>query len=134
MNRLSESVKRVSEEFARLSGATPSTTCPGCHKQVKPAGETCPECSFPLSRYAIRVKWLRAALIGAMLFGVAVVGIGLTLAMGFADTIGMVLLVAAAAGFVVAAVGLVGMLLGGRHTPGQERQSSGWSRPSDASE
>lgn len=82
---------------------------------VAPRGDVCPECEFPLSKYFGRLKWIRTALVG-----LAIVALALVLQIGgviasaeppYIHTMQGAILVGAA----VTAVGIVGVLVGGRH-------------------
>ena len=80
-----------------------------------PRGDFCPECDFPLSKYFGRRKWIRTFMVGVAIAVAALIlqfvgAIGL---FGFAYIRIMrnTILVGAA----VAAVGLVGIIIGGRH-------------------
>jgi hypothetical protein len=139
---------------ARISAAVAGVKCPGCNQYViptffavssdttaqeqsvpgkrwsfvwrEPSGKVCPKCSFPLDRYAKRVKWMR-------LFGVGVVLVTisfLTYVMGrFGDLpawLPWVRRVVLALGGVAFVVGLAGLVVGGRseqlpHAPGNPR-------------
>lgn len=122
---------------ARISAAMTSLRCPGCGKIVQPvqpaaaapppaegkrwsfvwrppSGVVCPECSFPLGRYARRLKWIR--LFSA---GVALLTIGFLLYI-----LGRVTNVPAwvpplqqgtvVVGAVAFLIGLLGLIVGGR--------------------
>lgn len=122
---------------ARISAALTSLKCPGCGKLVQPvqpatqvpppgegkrwsfvwrppSGVVCPECSFPLGRYARRLKWIR--LFSA---GVALLTIGLLLYVwglvaevpAWLRTLQRGTVFAGAAAFLM---GMVGLVLGGR--------------------
>jgi hypothetical protein len=127
---------------ARISNAMTGVTCPACEKHVTPifvasesdadeqpevdgrwsfvwrppSGEVCPECNFPLARFAKRAKWMR--LFGA---GVAVLTISFLLhVLGkvttFPDWYGWVPRTLATVGVVAFAVGLAGLVVGGRRS------------------
>lgn len=126
----------------RISSALSSIRCPGCGKFVVPTYATgaesppatategkrwsfawrpprglfCPECQFPLSRYQKRVKWVRLFLAG-------VVFLTLALLLWMVDLFGSgggvppwVLPSALGIGGVTFVVGLIGLIVGGRHT------------------
>ena len=139
MNRISE----------RLEAVMTTVKCPGCGKTVvpiliaapkedqeapgapggrwsfvwrPPSGRVCPECDFPLERYARRAKWIRV-----FSFGVVTLTITFLLYIagrvnplpGWVGTVERVLL---GVGLVAFAVGLGGMIVGGRRTDQQVPQ------------
>ena len=124
----------------RISNAMSGVTCPACEKHVTPifvaseegeadqgqvdgrwsfvwrppSGEVCPECNFPLARYARRAKWMR--LFGA---GVAVLTLSFLLhVLGKMTTLpgwyGWIPRTLALIGLVAFFVGLIGLVVGGR--------------------
>ncbi len=122
----------------RISAALTSLRCPGCGKTVQPVrpvsqgpspigGETrwsfvwrppsgvvCPECRFPLGRYARRLKWIRLFSAGALLLVVAAalyVVRRVTEAPVWLSGLQRGALVAGVAAFVL---GVVGLVVGGR--------------------
>jgi len=128
---------------SRIGNAISAVTCPGCGKHVvptlppatessapsagtpgkrwsfiwvPPSGEVCPECSFPLARYAKRVKWIRLLRIGVIVLTVSIL---VYVATWFGDTPGWanwVLGIAALAGATALIVGIVGLVVGGRRS------------------
>ncbi len=136
-------MSRISE---RLEAAMTTVKCPGCGKTVVPAllaapkedagasgapggrwsfvwrppsGRVCPECDFPLERYARRAKWIRV-----FSFGVATLMITFLLYVAgrvnplpqWVVSLERVLL---ALGLVAFVVGFAGMIVGGRRTDDQ---------------
>ena len=124
----------------RISEAMSGVKCPACEKHVTPkfvaaetgaddppavdgrwsfvwrppSGEVCPECNFPLARYAKRAKWMR--LFGA---GVAVLTISFLLhVLGKMTTFpawyGWIPRTLATIGLVAFVIGLIGLVVGGR--------------------
>jgi len=131
MNRISQ----------RLEAAMTTVKCPGCGKTVVPAfmaapkddpqatsetggrwsfvwrppsGRVCPECDFPLERYARRAKWIRVFTLGVVTLTFAFllfVAGRINPLPAWVGATERVLLGVGAAAFVV---GLVGMIVGGR--------------------
>jgi hypothetical protein len=128
---------RISE---RISAAIMGVRCPGCSKVVvpmrpeqsgataappegsgkrwsfvwrPPSGDVCPQCHFPLGRYARRLKWIRLFVAGIMFLAVdgllVLIGAirespmppGLVRALGLIGAIALIL-------------GLMGLIVGGR--------------------
>ena len=139
MNRLS----------ARISNALSGVKCPACEKHVTPimaagepdadspgeidgrwsfvwrppSGEICPECNFPLGRYARRAKWVR--LFGS---GVAILTIAFLLHVlgrmtALPDWYSWIPGSLAILGLIGFLVGLVGLVVGGRRHAGAETQN-----------
>ena len=134
MNRISQ----------RIAAAVAGVRCPGCGKVVMPvevpvmageasraaggedrwsflwrapSGPVCPECSFPLGRYARRVKWIRLLLTGVvlvtislLLLVVGMMGEGSRLWWMVQRTVGVV-------GLAVLSTGLGGVIIGRRRKP-----------------
>ena len=125
---------------ARISSAFAGVKCPGCGKFVvptllptqdsaaetqqagprwsfvwaAPSGEVCPECSFPLARYARRVKWIRLFTAGVALLTISIL---LYLVTRFTDTpawFPRIMQASAGLGLVAFLVGLVGLVVGGK--------------------
>jgi hypothetical protein len=74
----------------------------------------CPECSFPLARYAKRVKWLRLFRLGVALLTISIL---LYLAAWFADvrdSLAWVMRVSAGVGTLAFLIGVAGLVVGGR--------------------
>lgn len=85
-----------------------------------PSGEVCPQCGFPLARFAKRAKWIRLFGLGVVMVGIAVVL--LVLLGGEIDLTWVPLLarVLLTLGGLAIVVGLVGLIVGGRRTVGAE--------------
>ena len=125
----------------RISAAVAGVRCPGCNQYVvptfaapsdatsgeqsvpgkrwsfvwrEPSGKVCPKCSFPLDRYANRVKWMRLFGAGVVLLTISL----LTYVVGrFGDLPGWLpwaRRAGLALGAVAFLVGLVGLVVGGR--------------------
>lgn len=132
MNRLSQRISTVwslvkcprcgtlVQPQPELSGIDPQN--PGVDQNKRwsflwtlPRGDFCPECEFPLSKYFGRLKWIRTMMVGVAIVLLALVlqliGVGLTLGMPYVRFMRGTILVGAA----VVAVGLLGVLIGGRH-------------------
>lgn len=125
----------------RISNAMTKVKCPGCGKYVTPklgsteptegeqdksgerwsfiwrppSGEVCPECGFPLARYARRLKWVRTFTVGVVLVTVSLLLFVLGLIGGFGEWSVWVPGAAAVIGFVALLVGLAGIVIGSRH-------------------
>jgi hypothetical protein len=132
MNRISE----------RISAAITGVRCPGCGKFVTPtfsagdgspdqtpmeggkrwsfvwrppSGKVCPECSFPLARFARRLKWMWTFRVGVVLL---VAAFALLLVRRYGGPgVGLVwpLRILAGGGLAAVVVGVVGLIVGGRH-------------------
>lgn len=130
----------------RISNAITTVPCPGCGKRVvptvsappgapaatpgpaesgerwsfiwrPPSGMTCPECFFPLSRYARRLKWVRVFSVGLVLLVAALMLLLLWMlspASGWAASSARIV---GTLGTAVAVLGLGGIVIGGRHGP-----------------
>ncbi len=127
----------------RISAAFTTVTCPGCGKQVvpstspvagappsaaegekrwsfiwlQPKGAICPECYFPMARYARRLKWIRLFLVGVALValsGLVLVG---ALLSGFRGWFPWIFQVTLVVGLAALLVGLLGIVIGGRRRP-----------------
>jgi len=124
----------------RISNAISGVKCPACEKHVTPIfvsgepgvddqqqvdgrwsfvwrppiGEVCPECNFPLARFARRAKWIRLFSAGVALLTIAfllqVLGKMTTLPEWYQWVPGTLAVV----GLVAFLVGLVGLVVGGR--------------------
>jgi hypothetical protein len=108
----------VEPKSLTLGGAAP-TAPDGDGKRwsflwLEPRGEICPECEFPLSKYFGRLKWIRT-----MMVGTAVVMLALVLQIiGVIGRFGgliAVMKVTILVGAVLASIGVVGVVVGGRH-------------------
>ena len=126
---------------ARISAVVAGVKCPGCNQYVvptfvipsdttageqtvpgkrwsfvwrEPSGKVCPKCSFPLDRYAKRVKWMRLFSTGVVLLTISL----LTYVMGrFTDLptwLPWVRWAGVALGSLAFLVGLGGLVVGGR--------------------
>jgi hypothetical protein len=134
MNRISE----------RVSTALTGVKCPSCGKFVKPilplgessaasdggpqgtgegrwsfvwrppSGEVCPECSFPLARYAKRVKWIRIFSAGVVLLTISFLFYVLTRIAQAPPWSAWLLRTGVILGTSAFIVGLVGLVVGGR--------------------
>jgi hypothetical protein len=127
--------------MSRISKALTGVKCPGCGKFVTPtadagepteptertgegkrwsfvwrppSGDACPHCRFPLGRYAHRMKWIRLFILGivilaidATLMIIGEVGVA-SVSRGLLQVLGVV-------GGISLTVGLIGLILGGRH-------------------
>jgi hypothetical protein len=131
---------RISE---RLSARITGVKCPGCGAFVTPtlpnmgesageaagkpggrwsfvwrppSGEVCPECGFPLARFARRLKWMWLFRIGVMLLTVAFVLVLVQRFAGVGTGTGMwwVLVSLGGVGLLATLIGMVGLVLGGR--------------------
>jgi hypothetical protein len=82
---------------------------------VAPRGDVCPECEFPLSKYFGRLKWIRTAAVGVFIVMVSL----LFQIIGSIGQLGTAFVriwqTAILFGAVVAAIGIVGVIVGGRH-------------------
>ena len=82
---------------------------------VAPRGDVCPECEFPLSKYFGRLKWIRTAAVGVFIVMVSllfqIIGSIGQLGTAFVRIWQTTILF----GAVVAAIGIVGVVVGGRH-------------------
>jgi hypothetical protein len=74
----------------------------------------CPECQFPLARYARRLKWIRAFSAGVVLLTIAFLLYALGRMTEFASWFDWVVRASAGIGLVALLVGLVGLVVGGR--------------------
>ncbi len=125
----------------RISGALTGVRCPGCRKFVQPtlipvpgsepdqaetgprwsfvwrppSGEVCPECQFPLARFARRVKWIRTFQLGVVLLTISAL---LFLLGRFGETPSWIVWtyrVSGGLGALAFLVGLTGLVVGGKH-------------------
>jgi len=82
---------------------------------VAPRGDVCPECEFPLSKYFGRIKWIRTAMVGLAIVVLALVlqigGVLVNAEPPYIHTMQVAIL----GGAIITAVGIVGVLIGGRH-------------------
>lgn len=131
----------MSRMSQRISTALAGVKCPGCGKYVMPtvelgepgqqaepgkrwsfvwrppSGDVCPECRFPLGRYARRMKWIRLFILGIMILAidVALLLIG---EIGGGGMPGALLQVLGVIGGVSLVAGLIGLIIGGRSEVG----------------
>jgi hypothetical protein len=135
---------------ARISEAIAGIKCPGCNQYVvptfalsgdptdeeqtvpgkrwsfvwrEPSGKVCPKCSFPLDRYAKRVKWMRLLGTGVVLLTVSLLTYVMERFSGLPTWFYWVQRAGVAIGGLAFLVGLVGLMVGGRSE--QPPQSSG---------
>ena len=133
---------RISERIS--TAVTGGVQCPGCGKVVKPtlptaepeasdtqggkrwsfvwrdpSGEVCPECQFPLARFARRLKWIRTFSLGVVLLTIAFLLYALDWMGDFPPWFGWVVRVGAGLGLVAFLIGLVGLVVGGRSGPAE---------------
>jgi hypothetical protein len=130
----------------RISNAISGVKCPACEKHVTPifvageegaesqeqlegrwsfvwrppSGEICPECNFPLARYARRAKWMRLFGAGVALLTIAFLLHVLGKMTTFPSWYGWVPRTFATVGSVAFLVGLIGLIVGGRRSGGAE--------------
>jgi len=127
----------------RISSAWTTVKCPGCGKNVvpstgpvpgasppsagegakrwsfiwlQPSGAICPECFFPLARYAKRQKWVQLFIMGVVLATLSILLFILALLSGFETWLRLLLRVTAVVAILALVVGLAGIILGGRRT------------------
>ena len=123
----------------RISAALSTVTCPSCKQQVtpiepapadapaeskpgarfsyiwvEPSGKVCPECNFPLDRFARRLKWLETFIAGIGVFALWVVLGVIGTGMQFPVWLRWVQVGLAAVGTALFLVGVIGLLIGGR--------------------
>jgi hypothetical protein len=136
-------MSRISQRISnRITEAFSTVKCPGCGKSVTPtfatpddgsesgkdedgkrwsfiwrppSGEVCPECSFPISRYAYRRKWIQLFMAG--IAGLTIVALLFIFAMmsGLPGWLVWIVRIGAVAALLTVVVGLVGIVVGGRH-------------------
>ena len=90
-----------------------------------PSGEICPACSFPLARYAKRVKWIRLFSFGVVLLTLAALLYLLGRMAEFPSWYPWVVKGAAGLGGIAFLVGLVGLVVGGQSDPSSSPSVSG---------
>ncbi|NIN09979.1 MAG: hypothetical protein GTN62_01050 [Gemmatimonadales bacterium] len=139
-------MKTMSRVSDRIGRALSSVKCPGCGNYVVPSiipsgvgaaageqvegkrwsfvwrpprGEVCPQCDFPLSRYAGRIKWIRLFTAGVVLLTAAILLYVLGRISDLGGWFGWVMRATALVGVVAFLIGLVGLVVGGRHGPVQ---------------
>jgi hypothetical protein len=127
----------------RITAALTGVRCPGCGNHVvptmpagdaaaskpgerfsfvwrPPSGEVCPQCGFPLARFAKRTKWIRLFGLGVVTVGIAVVLLvllGGEIDLTWVPFLARVLL---SLGGLAIVVGLTGLIVGGRRTTASE--------------
>jgi hypothetical protein len=131
---------RISERIS--TAVTGGVQCPGCGKVVKPVlpvvepeatdaeggkrwsfvwrdptGEVCPECQFPLARYARRLKWIRTFSAGVVLLTITFLLYALGRMTDFPAWFDWVVRAGAGIGLIALLVGLAGLVVGGRSGP-----------------
>lgn len=79
-----------------------------------PSGEVCPECGFPLARFARRLKWMWTFRVGVVLLVVAFALLLVKRYGGDAGGVVWALRILGGAGVLAVAVGVVGLIVGGR--------------------
>jgi len=129
---------RISE---RISAAVTGVKCPGCNGFVTPtfkapeepseaemsapgkrwsfvwrppSGEVCPECGFPLARFARRLKWMWMFRAGVLSFVVAFVLLLVKRYGGVESALNLPLRALGLFGLLALVVGVVGLIVGGR--------------------
>ena len=140
----------MGEIAERISSAMSTVRCPGCGKRVvptaaappgaqaptpgpsvrsderwsfiwrAPSGQVCPECFFPLARYARRLKWVRLFSGGLVLLVTALMFFILWLLNPAGTWAAGVARVVAVIGAAVLVLGVGGIVVGGRRRPGDE--------------
>ncbi len=133
----------------RISSAWSTVKCPGCGKNVipstgpvpgapqpgagegakrwsfiwlQPSGAICPECFFPLARYAKRQKWVQLFIMGVVLTTLTILLFILGLLSGFEQWLRVILRLTGVAAVLALVIGLVGIIVGGRR-PAEQAQS-----------
>ncbi len=126
---------------ARISAAVAGVKCPGCNQYVvptfaapvsttaeeqsvpgkrwsfvwrEPTGKVCPKCSFPLDRYAKRVKWMRLFGAGVVLATISLLTYVMERFTDLPAWFTWLRLVGLTIGGVALLVGLLGLVVGGR--------------------
>ncbi len=132
----------------RISAAITGVKCPGCGGFVTPtlkvpegpneaematsgkrwsfvwrppSGEVCPECGFPLARFARRLKWMWMFRVGVLSLVAAFVLLLVKRYGGVENALNWPLRVLGSLGLLALVVGVVGLIVGGRS--GGETQS-----------
>ncbi|MDH3456337.1 MAG: hypothetical protein OER90_05795 [Gemmatimonadota bacterium] len=84
-----------------------------------PSGEVCPECGFPLARFARRLKWMWMFRLGVMLLTAAFVLVLVQRFAGVGAGAGMwwVLVSLGGVGLLATVIGIAGLVVGGRREP-----------------
>ena len=126
---------------SRINTTVSQVKCPGCSKRVVPTiipdvepesntsadgkrwsfiwrpprGEICPECQFPLARFAYRKKWVSTLMAGIVVLTLAVLLLLLAMMSGFPSWFVVIVQLTAAAGIATVVIGFAGLIVGGRH-------------------
>ena len=136
-------MSRISQRISsRINEAFSTVKCPGCGKNVTPtfathddgsesgqdqdgkrwsfiwrppSGEVCPECSFPISRYAYRRKWIHLFMVGIALLTVGALLFVFAMMSGFPGWFVWIVPSVVAVAILTLVVGLVGIIVGGHH-------------------
>ena len=82
---------------------------------VQPRGDFCPECEFPLSKYFGRLKWIRTLMVGVAVLVVFFVLQFIVVIRNMGTPLVRVMQVGVFTGALVAMVGIVGPIVGGKH-------------------
>lgn len=82
---------------------------------VRPRGDFCPECEFPLSKYFGRLKWIRTLMVGVAILLVFFLLQFIVVIRNMGTPLVRVMQVGVFTGALVAGVGIVGTIVGGRH-------------------
>lgn len=82
---------------------------------VQPRGDFCPECEFPLSKYFGRLKWIRTLMVGVAILVVFFVAQFVVVIRNMGTPLVRVMQVGVFTGALIAGVGIVGTIVGGRH-------------------
>lgn len=137
-------MNRISSQIGdRINTAFSHVVCPGCSKNVEPTvvasdddgsdthedpngerwsfiwrpprGEVCPECSFPISRFAYRRKWIKLLMTGIVILTISALLFIVAMMSDFPGWLGWLVRVSFTAGIVTVVAGIVGIVIGGRH-------------------
>ena len=136
MNRISERISAVVMGGVRCPGCgefvTPTLhgpTAPPSEAEMSqpgkrwsfvwrpPSGEVCPECGFPLARFARRVKWMWTFRVGVLMLIVAFALLLVKRYVSVGSALDWPLRVLGGGGLIALIVGVVGLIVGGRHDP-----------------
>jgi hypothetical protein len=125
----------------RISAVVAGVRCPGCNQYVvptfaaasdttsaeqsvpgkrwsfvwrEPSGKVCPKCSFPLERYAKRVKWMRLFAAGVVLLTISLLTYIMERFTEFPAWLAWGRQAGFALGGLTFLVGLLGLVVGGR--------------------
>jgi hypothetical protein len=86
-----------------------------------PRGDFCPECDFPLSKYFGRLKWIRTMMVGVAIVVLAFIAQIFGSVGPDGPTFLPMMRQVMRIGAVVFGVGVVGIIIGGKHSPDQYR-------------